>query len=106
MAARQCIGQVISAERGGRVRGVDFVPTPSSNHARSMDDSTPPPTSTKTDQRVMELSTQVKAMQEKCTRYEAEMRLMRRMLTQLCPSFPSMSMARSLNAKYAVCHMY
>ena len=71
-----------------------------------MDDSTPPPTSTTTDQRVIELFTQVEAMQEKCTRYEVEMRLMRRMLTQLCPSFPSMPMARSLNAKYVVCHMY
>ncbi|KAL0010950.1 hypothetical protein SO802_006058 [Lithocarpus litseifolius] len=30
--------------------------------------------------------------EEKCARYDAEMRLMRRMLTSLCPSFPSMSM--------------
>ncbi|XP_075640169.1 uncharacterized protein LOC142611904 [Castanea sativa] len=88
-------GQVIGAERGGRVRGVGFGPTPSGNRARSMDDSTPPPTSIATDQRVMELSTQVEAMKEKCTRYdalEAEMRLMRRVLTRLCPSFPSLSM--------------
>ena len=57
----------------------------------------------------MEFSTQVEAMKEKYTRYdslEAEVRLMQRMLTQLCPSFPSMSMVRSLNSKYAVCHMY
>lgn len=102
-------GQVIGAERGGRVRGVGFGPTPSGNRARSMDDSTPPPTSIATDQRVMELSTQVEAMKEKCTRYdalEAEMRLMRRVLTRLCPSFPSLSMVRNLNTKYVVCHMY
>ena len=92
--------QVIGAERGGRVRGVGFGPTPSSNRARSMDDSTPPPTSIATDQRVIELSTQVEALKEKCTRYDAEMRLMRKMLTSLCPSFPSMSMVRSLNTKY------
>ena len=93
-------GQVIDAERGGRVIRVGFGPTPSSNCARSMDDSTPPPTSTTTDQRVIELSTQVEAMKEKCARYDAEMRLMRRMLTSPCPSFPSISMVRSLNTKY------
>ena len=74
-------GWVIGAERGGRVRGVGFGPSPSCNHARSMDDSTPPPTSTATDQRVMELSTQVEAMKEKCTHYdafEAGVRLMER----------------------------
>nr|POE52204.1 putative pre-mrna-splicing factor atp-dependent rna helicase deah2 [Quercus suber] len=84
-------GQVIGAERGGRVRGLGFGPTPSGNCARSMDDSTPPPTSTATDQRVIELSTQVEAMKEKCTRYdalEAQVQLMQRMLTRLCPSFP------------------
>ncbi|KAK9989655.1 hypothetical protein SO802_029894 [Lithocarpus litseifolius] len=88
-------GQVIGAERGGRVRGLGFGPTPSSNRVRSMDDSTPPPTSTATDQRVMELSAQVEAMKEKYTRYdalEAQVQLMQRMLTRLCPSFPSMSM--------------
>nr|XP_023899319.1 uncharacterized protein LOC112011170 [Quercus suber] len=88
-------GQVIGAERGGRVRGLGFGPTPSGNCARSMDDSTPPPTSTATDQRVIELSTQVEAMKEKCTRYdalEAQVQLMQRMLTRLCPSFPSLSM--------------
>ena len=96
-------GQVIDAERGGCVRGLGFGPTPSGNRARSMDDSTPPPTSTATDQRVIELSTQVEAMKEKCTRYdalEAQVQLMRRMLTQLYPSFPSMSMVSSLNTKY------
>ena len=93
-------GQVIGAERDGRVRGVGFGPTPSNNCARSMDDSTPPPTSIATDQRVIELSTQVEAMKEKCARYDAKMRLMRKMLTSLCPSFPSMSMVRSLNTKY------
>ncbi|KAK9995135.1 hypothetical protein SO802_024838 [Lithocarpus litseifolius] len=85
-------GQVIGAERGGRVRGVGFGPTPSSNRARTMDDSMPSPTSIATDQRVIELSTQVEAMKEKCARYDAEMRLMRKVLTSLCPSFPSMSM--------------
>ena len=68
-----------------------------------MDDSTPPPTSTAIDQRVIELSTQVEAMKEKCTRYdalEAQVQLMQRMLTRLCPSFPSMSMVSSLNKKY------
>ena len=76
-----------------------------------MDDSTPPPTSTAIDQRVTELSTQVEEMKEKCVRYDAEMkekcahydaemRLMWRMLTSLCPSFPSLSMVRSLNTKY------
>ena len=50
-------GQVIGAKRGGHVRGVGFGPTPSGNRARSMDDNTPPPTSTTTDQRVIELST-------------------------------------------------
>ena len=88
----------------------------------SMDNSTPPPTSTTTDQRVIELSTQVEEMKEKCVRYDvemkekcvcyyaemkekcayydAEMRLMRRMLTSLYPSFPNLSTVRSLNAKY------
>ena len=102
-------GQVISLERGGRVKGVGFGPTPSGNCARSMDDCMSPPTSTATDQRVMELSTQVEAMKEKCTRYdaiEAKVRLMRRMLSQLYPSFPTMSMVRSLNTKYVVCQMY
>nr|POE65567.1 hypothetical protein CFP56_57446 [Quercus suber] len=84
--------QVISAERGGCVRGVGFGPTPSGNRVRSMDDSTPPPTSTATDQRVIELSTQVEEMKEKCDHYDAEMRLIWRVLTSLCPSFPSMSM--------------
>ena len=93
-------GQVIDAERGGHVRGVGFGPTPSGNRARSMNDSTPPPTSTATNQRVIELSTQVEATKEKCARYDAGMRLMQRMLTSLCPSFPSMSMLRSLNTKY------
>ena len=93
-------GQVIDAEKGGRVRGVGFSPTPSGNRARSMNDSTPPPTSTATDQRVIELSTQVEATKEKCASYDVEMRLMRRMLTSLCPSFSSMSMVRSLNTKY------
>ena len=93
-------GQVIDAERGGRVRGVGFSPTPSGNRATSMNDSTPPPTSTATDQRVIELSTQVEATKEKCASYDVGMRLMRRMLTSLCPSFPSMSMVRSLNTKY------
>ncbi|KAL0011290.1 hypothetical protein SO802_006398 [Lithocarpus litseifolius] len=55
-----------------------------------MDDSMPPPTSTATDERVIELSTQVEAMKEKCARYDAEMRLIRKVLTSLCPSFPSM----------------
>ena len=96
-------GQVIDLEKGGRVRGVGFGPTPSSNCASSMDDNMPPPTSITIDQRVQELSTQVEAVREKCTHYdaiEAEVRLMRR-LTQLCPSFPTMSMVRSLN--YNVC---
>ncbi|KAL0012240.1 hypothetical protein SO802_007348 [Lithocarpus litseifolius] len=82
-------GQVIGAERGGRVRGVGFGPTPSSNRARTMDDSMPSPTSIATNQRVIELSSQVEAMKEKCARYDAEMRLMRKVLTSLCPSFPS-----------------
>ena len=95
--------QVLGAERGGRVRGLGFGLTPSGNRARSMDDSTPPPTSIATDQRVIELSTQLEIMKEKCTRYdalEAQVQLMRRMLTRLCPSFPSMSMVSSLNTKY------
>ena len=94
--------QVIGAERGGRVRGVGFDPTLFGNRASSMDDSMPPLTSIATDQRVKELSAQVEAMKEKCTRYDAievEVRLMRRMLTQLYPSFPTMSMVRSLNYK-------
>ncbi|XP_030950205.1 uncharacterized protein LOC115974128 [Quercus lobata] len=88
-------GQVIGAKRGGRVRGLGFGPTPSGNRVRSMDDSTPPPTFIATDQRVIELSTQVEAMKEKYTRYdalEAQVQLMRRLLTRLYPSFPSMSM--------------
>ena len=93
-------GQVIGAERGGRVRGVGFGPTPSGNRARSMNDSMPPPTSTATDHRFIELSNQLEAMKEKCARYDAEMRLMRKVLTSLCPSFPSISMVRSLNTKY------
>ena len=97
-------GQVISPERGGRVRGVGFSPTPYGNRASSIDDSTPTPTSTTTDQRIKELFAQVEAMREKFTRYdaiEAEVRLMWRMLTQLHPSFPTISMVRSLN--YKVC---
>ena len=77
-------GQVIGPKRGGRVKGVGFGLTPSGNRARNMENSMPPPTSTTTDQRVKELSAQVEAMREKCTRYdaiEAEVRLMRRMLT-------------------------
>ncbi|KAK9987957.1 hypothetical protein SO802_028196 [Lithocarpus litseifolius] len=49
-------GQVISAKRGGHVRGVGFGPNHSGNRTSSMDDSTPPPTSTATNQKVMELS--------------------------------------------------
>ena len=52
-------GQVIGPERGSRVRGVGFSPTPYGNRVSSMNDSTPPPTSTATNQRVIELSTQV-----------------------------------------------
>ena len=48
--------QVLGAKRGGHVRGVGFGPTPFGNHARSMDDSTPHPTSTTTDQKVIELT--------------------------------------------------
>ena len=62
----------------------------------------PPLTSIATNQRVKKLSAQVEAMKEKCTRYdaiEAEVRLIRRILTQLYPSFPTMSMVRSLNYK-------
>ena len=92
--------QVLSAERGGRVRGVGFGPTPSGNRARSMDDSTPHPTSSATDQKVIELTAQVEEMKEKCAHYDAEMRSMRRMLTSLFPSFPSLSTVRSLNTKY------
>ena len=103
--------QVLGAERGGRVRGVGFGPTPSGNRARSMDDSTPHPTSSATDQKVIELTAQVEEMKEKCARYDAEMkekcahydaemRSMRRMLTSLFPSFPSLSTVRSLNTKY------
>ena len=92
--------QVLGAERGGRVRGVGFGPTPSGNRARSMDDSTPHPTSSATDQKVIELTAQVEEMKEKCAHYDAEMRLMWRMLTSLCPLFPSLSMVRSLNTKY------
>ena len=51
-------GQVVGPEKGGRVRGVGFGPTPSSNCASPMDGSTPPPTSTATNQRVKELSAQ------------------------------------------------
>ena len=96
-------GQVIGAERSGCIRGLGFGPTPSGNRVRSMDGSTPPPTSTAIDQRVMELTNQVEAMKEKYTRYdalEAQVQLMQRMLTQLYPSFPSMSMVSNLNTKY------
>ena len=92
--------QVLSAERGGRVRGVDFGPTPSGNRARSMDDSTPHPTSFATDQKVIELTAQVEEMKEKCAHYDAEMRSMRSWVTSLFPSFPSLSTVRSLNTKY------
>ena len=97
-------GQVIGAERGGHVRGVGFGPNPFGNCVSSMDDITPPPTSNTTDQRVKELFAQVEAMKEKCTRYDAieiEVWLMRRMLTQMYPSFPTISTVRSLN--YKVC---
>ena len=92
--------QVLGAERGGRVRGVGFGPTPSGNCVRSMDDSTPHPTSTVTNQKVIELTAQVEEMKEKYAHYDAEMRSMRRMLTSKFPPFPSLSMVRSLNTKY------
>ena len=92
--------QVLGAERGGRVRGVGFGPTPSGNRARSMDDSTPHPTSSATDQKVIELTAQVEEIKETCAHYDVEMRSMRRMLTSLFPSFPSLSKVRSLNTKY------
>ena len=92
--------QVLGAERGGSVRGVGFGPTPFGNRARSMDDSTPHPTSSATDQKVIELTAQVEEMKKKCAHYDAEMRSMRRMLTSLFPSFPSLSTVRSLNTKY------
>ena len=92
--------QVLGAERDCRVRGVGFGPTPSGNHARSMDDSTPHPTFTATDQKVIELTAQVEKMKEKCAHYDAEMRSIRTMLTSLFPLFPSLSTVRSLNTKY------
>ena len=92
--------KVLGAERGGRVRGVGFGPTPSGNCVRSMDDSTPHPTSTATNQKVIELTAQVEEMKEKYAHYDAEMRSMRRMLTSKFPPFPSLSMVRSLNTKY------
>ena len=92
--------QVLGAERGDHVRGVGFGPTPSGNCVRSMDDSTPHPTSTATDQKVIELTAQVEKMKEKCAHYDAEMRSIRTMLTSLFSSFPSLSTVRSLNTKY------
>ena len=92
--------KVLGAERGGRVRGVGFGPTPSGNCVRSMDDSTPHPTSTATNQKVIELTAQVEEMKEKYAHDDAEMRSMRRMLTSKFPPFPSLSTVRSLNTKY------
>ena len=48
-------GQVIDPKRGGCVRGVGFGLIPFDNCARNMENSTPLPTSTATDQRVKEL---------------------------------------------------
>ena len=49
----------MGVERGGRVQGVDFGPTPSGTHTRNMEDYTPPSTSTTIDQKVKELTTEV-----------------------------------------------
>ena len=103
--------QVLGAKRGGHVRRVGFGPTLSGNCVRSMDDSTPHPTSTATDQKVIELTSQVEEMKEKCAHYDvemkekcahydAEMRSMRRMMTSLFTSFHSLSTVRRFNTKY------
>ena len=49
----------MGVERGGRVQGVGFGPTPSGTHTRNMEVYTPPSTSTIIDQKVKELTTEV-----------------------------------------------
>ena len=51
--------QVMGVERGGRVQGAGFGPTPSGTHMRNVEDCTPPSTSTAIDQRFKELTAEV-----------------------------------------------
>ena len=78
--------QVMGVERGGRVQGVGFGPTPSDIHMRNMEHYTPPSTSIATDQLVKETTTEVVELREKCScikSLKAKMMLMRKMFSQL-----------------------
>ena len=57
--------QVIGVERGGRVWGLGFGLTPSGTHVRIMEDYMPPSTSTATDLRVKELTTDISRVEGK-----------------------------------------
>ena len=63
--------QVMGVERGGRVRGLGFGLTPSGTHVRIMEDYMPPSTSTATDLRVNELTTEIAKLKEKCSIVDA-----------------------------------
>ena len=90
---------------GGHVWGVGFGPTPFGTHMRNMEDCMPPPTSTATDQRVKELTTEVVELREKCSCVEslkAEVMMMRKIFSQLNPVF-TISHVKSLNS---ICHIF
>ena len=61
----------MGVERGGRVRGLGFGLTPSGTHVRIMKDYMPPLTSTATDLRVNELTTEIAKLKEKCSIVDA-----------------------------------
>ena len=70
--------------------GVGFGLTPSDTHTRNVEDCTPSPTSTTTNQRVKELVAEVVELREKCYCVEslkAEVMMMRKMFSQLKPMF-------------------
>ena len=80
----------MGVERGDRVRGVVFGPTPSSTYTSYMEDCTPPSTSIVINQRVKELTAEVVELREKCSGVEslkAEVMMMRKMFSQLKPMF-------------------
>ena len=63
--ADNAFAQVMGVERGGHVQGIGFGLTLSSTHARIMEDYMPPSTSTATDLRVKELTTDISRVEGK-----------------------------------------
>ena len=85
--------------------GVGFGLTPSNTYTRNMEDYTPPPTSTATNQRVKELTAEVVEMRKKCRCVKSlkiEVMVMRKMFSQLKPMF-TISQIKSLNS---ICHIF